>query len=335
MAAARRTATITATGKYLPERIMTNSDLEKIIETSDEWIRTRTGISERHIAAEGEATSDMSVKAVQQILDKRNLKPEEIDCILVATVTPDMLFPSTAALVQQKIGAPNAWGFDLSAACSGFLFALDTGTRLIESGQYKTVLVIGADTMSSIIDWEDRTTAVLFGDGAGAVLLEPSEDGSEGIMDSILRIDGSGADFLYMTGGGSRQPATVESVQNKEHYLRQDGRNVFKFAVKGMADISGELAERNKLSADDIKLFIPHQANQRIIDATADRLGLPLEKVLINIDKYANTTAGTLPLGIADAVEQKLLEPGDNLILAAFGAGFTWGSVFIKWGTAV
>jgi 3-oxoacyl-[acyl-carrier-protein] synthase-3 len=246
-----------------------------------------------------------------------------------------MLLPSTAALVQEKIGATNAWGFDLSAACSGFLFALDTGARFIESGQYNKILVIGADAMSTILDWEDRATAVLFGDGAGAVLLEPSEDGSTGIMDTILRIDGSGAEFLCMPAGGSRKPATVESIAAREHFIYQDGRIIFKYAVRGMADIAGELAERNNLTPDDIQLFIPHQANQRIIDATAERLGIPPEKVLINIDKYANTTAGTIPLGIADAVEQNRLKPGDNLILAAFGAGFTWGSAYIKWGTAV
>lgn len=327
-----RTAKITAVGKYLPEKVLTNQDLEKMMETSDEWIRSRTGIIERHIVGDGEVTSHMATRAAQEILRKRQIDPDEIDCIIVGTITPDMLFPATAALVQNNLGATNAWGFDLSAACSGFLYALDVGARLIESGQYNKILVIGADTMSSIMDYTDRTTSILFGDGAGAVLLEPCEDRSAGIMDSLLRTDGSGGDFLYMRAGGSLHPASKETVANKEHFLRQDGRAVYKFAIKWMADISSEVAERNGLKGKDIRLFIPHQANKRIIDATAERLGLTKDQVLSNIDLYANTTAATIPLGIADAVEQNRLAPGDNVILAAFGAGFTWGAMYIKWG---
>ena len=335
MPEARRIATITAVGKYLPERVLTNHDLEKMMDTSDEWILSRTGISQRHIVAEGEATSDMCTHAVRQILKKKGMDPSEIDCIIVATITPDMLFPSTAALVQDKLGASKAWGFDLSAACSGFLFGLDTATRFIESGQYEKIIVIGADTMSSVMDYEDRATSILFGDGAGAVLVEASKNDNEGIIDSILRIDGNGGKYLYMPAGGSLKPATAETVANRDHYLKQDGRNVYKYAVKGMADITAELAKRNNLSSDDITLFIPHQANQRIIDATAQRLGLREDQVLSNILNYGNTTAGTIPLGIADAVEEKRLRPGDNVLLAAFGAGFTWGSMYIKWGHVI
>ncbi len=326
-----RTARISAVGSYLPEKLLTNSDLEQIMETSDEWIRSRTGIIERHIVADGEASSAMATRAVQEILAKRDLDPAEIDCIIVATVTPDMIFPATACLVQNNIGATRAWGFDLSAACSGFLYALDTGARLVESGQYQYVLVIGVDTMSAIMDYEDRTTAILFGDGAGAVLLEPCEDGSEGVIDSILRCDGSGSEFLYIKAGGSLHPASAETVANREHFLRQDGRAVFKQAVKWMADVSSEVAQRNGLSGQDIKLFIPHQANKRIVDACAQRMGLSEEQLLVNIDRYGNTTAATIPLGMADAVRDGKLAPGDNVIIAAFGAGFTWGGMYIKW----
>lgn len=335
MPSARRTATITATGKYLPEHVLTNQDMEKMMDTSDEWIRSRTGISERHIVAKGEATSDMCTQAVLQILQKKEMDPSEIDCIIVATITPDMLFPSTAALVQNKIGATRAWGFDLSAACSGFLFGLDTATRFIESGQYEKIIVIGADAMSTVLDYEDRATAVLFGDGAGAVLVEACEDGSEGIIDSILRIDGDGGQYLYMPAGGSLNPATEETLANRDHYLKQDGRNVYKAAVKGMADVTAELAEKNNLKSEDIQLYIPHQANKRIIDAAAARLGLREDQVLSNISHYGNTTAGTIPLGIADAVEEKRLKPGDTVILAAFGAGYTWGAMYIKWGHVI
>ncbi len=326
-----RTARISAVGSYLPEKLLTNSDLEQMMETSDEWIRSRTGIIERHIVADGEASSDMATRAAQEIMAKRGLDPAEIDCIIVATVTPDMLFPATACLVQRNLGAGRAWGFDLSAACSGFLYALDTGARLVESGKYQCILVIGVDAMSTIMDYQDRTTSILFGDGAGAVLLEPCEDGSEGVIDSILRCDGSGGQFLYMKAGGSLHPASAETVANREHFLRQDGRAVFKPAVKYMADVSSEVAQRNGLSGPDIKLFIPHQANKRIVDACAQRMGLTKEQVLMNIDHYGNTTAATIPLGIADAVRDGKLAPGDNVIIAAFGAGFTWGGMYIKW----
>ncbi len=327
----RRTARITAVGSYLPEKVLSNFDLEKMMETNDAWIRSRTGIIERRIVGEGEASSYMATQACRQIIDKRGLDPAEIDCIIVGTVTPDMLFPATACLVQNNLGATNAWGYDLSAACSGVLFALDNGVRMVESGRYQKILVIGVDTMSSVMDYKDRTTSILFGDGAGAVLLEPCEDGSEGIIDSVLRCDGSGGDFLYMTAGGSLHPASAETVARDEHYLRQDGKVVFKQAVKWMADVSAEVMERNGLSGEDIKLFIPHQANKRIIDACAQRLGLSDDQVLVNIEYYANTTAGTIPLGMADAVRDNRLARGDNLIITAFGAGYTWGAVYIKW----
>ena len=325
-----RNANITAVGKYLPKNILTNADFEKMVDTNDEWIRTRTGIQERRIVDKGQASVEMSINAIQQILDSRDLDPTEIDAIIVGTVTPDMLFPSCAALIQYQIGATNAWGYDLSAACSGFIFALQSGSALIESGQCEKVIIVGVDTMSSILDYEDRNTCILFGDGAGAVLLEPSEE--YGIIDGIMRVDGGGGEFLKIPGGGSLHRTNHETVDKKMHYIQQDGRTVYKFAVKGMADVSYEVASRNNLTNDDIDLFIPHQANKRIIDAAAKRLGLPDEKVLINIDKYANTTAATIPIGIVEAVETKRLKKGDNLILASFGAGFTWGATYIKWG---
>lgn len=330
MKAKLRKANITAVGKYLPKNILSNTDLEKMVDTNDEWIRTRTGIQERRIVDKGQASVEMSINAIQQILDSRDLDPTEIDAIIVGTVTPDMLFPSCAALIQHQIGATNAWGYDLSAACSGFIFALQSGSALIESGQCEKVIIVGVDTMSSILDYEDRNTCILFGDGAGAVLLEPSEE--YGIIDGIMRVDGGGGEFLKMPGGGSLHRTTHETVDKKMHYIQQEGRTVYKFAVKGMADVSYEVASRNNLTNDDIDLFIPHQANKRIIDAAAKRLGLPDEKVLINIDKYANTTAATIPIGIVEAVETKRLKKGDNLILASFGAGFTWGATYIKWG---
>ena len=330
MKAKLRKANITAVGKYLPKNILSNTDLEKMVDTNDEWIRTRTGIQERRIVDKGQASVEMSINAIQQILDSRDLDPTEIDTIIVGTVTPDMLFPSCAALIQHQIGATNAWGYDLSAACSGFIFALQSGSALIESGQCEKVIIVGVDTMSSILDYEDRNTCILFGDGAGAVLLEPSEE--YGIIDGIMRVDGGGGEFLKMPGGGSLHRTSHETVDKKMHYIQQDGRTVYKFAVKGMADVSYEVASRNNLTNDDIDLFIPHQANKRIIDAAAKRLGLPDEKVLINIDKYANTTAATIPIGIVEAVETKRLKKGDNLILASFGAGFTWGATYIKWG---
>ena len=330
MKAKLRKANITAVGKYLPKNILSNTDLEKMVDTNDEWIRTRTGIQERRIVDKGQESVEMSINAIQQILDSRDLDPTEIDAIIVGTVTPDMLFPSCAALIQHQIGATNAWGYDLSAACSGFIFALQSGSALIESGQCEKVIIVGVDTMSSILDYEDRNTCILFGDGAGAVLLEPSE--KYGIIDGIMRVDGGGGEFLKMPGGGSLHRTTHETVDKKMHYIQQEGRTVYKFAVKGMADVSYEVASRNNLTNDDIDLFIPHQANKRIIDAAAKRLGLADEKVLINIDKYANTTAATIPIGIVEAVETKRLKKGDNLILASFGAGFTWGATYIKWG---
>jgi 3-oxoacyl-[acyl-carrier-protein] synthase III len=323
------TAAITAVGGYVPEDKLTNFDLEKLVDTNDEWIRTRTGIEERRILkGEGLGTSDLAAPAVLELCKKRGIDPLEIDCLIVATVTPDMVFPATANIVCDKIGAKNAWGFDLSAACSGFLFALTTGASYIESGRYKKVVVVGADKMSAIIDYSDRATCIIFGDGAGAVLLEPSTDGY-GVLDSILKSDGSGKEFLHMKAGGSVKPATMETVVAKEHYAYQEGQTVFKFAVKGMADVSAELMERNNLGADDVAWLVPHQANLRIIDATANRMGLSKEKVMINIQKYGNTTAGTLPLCLWDWENQ--LKKGDNIVLAAFGGGFTWGATWLKW----
>ena len=323
------TAAITALGGYVPEDRLTNADLEKMVETNDEWIRSRTGIEERRILkGEGLATSDMAVPVVLQICEKRGISPEEIDCIICATVTPDMVFPATANIIADKVGAKNAWGFDLSAACSGFLFALTTGASLIESRRYKKVLVIGADKMSAIVDYSDRQTCIIFGDGAGGVLLEPNTDGY-GIQDSILRSDGSGRQFLHMKAGGSLKPASAETVANKEHFVYQEGQSVFKFAVKGMADVSAELLERNGLTGDDIAWLVPHQANKRIIDATADRMRLSHDKVMINIQRYGNTTAGTIPLCLWEWRQE--LNKGDNIVLAAFGGGFTWGATLIKW----
>ncbi len=323
-------ANITATGKYLPKEVLTNHDMAKLVETSDEWIQTRTGIRERRKVQKGEATVDMSTNAVRDLMERYDLDAKEIDAIIVATVTPDMILPCSAALVQKNINAVNAWGYDLSAACSGFLFGLESGAALIESGRCKKVIVIGADTMSSILNYEDRNTCILFGDGAGAVLLEPSEE--FGIIDSELRIDGTGGEFLRVDGGGSLHPASHETVSNKLHYVRQDGKTVYKFAVRGMADISYEVAERNNLKGDDISLFIPHQANKRIIDAAAKRLGLKESQVMINIDTYANTTSATIPICIAEVSEKNMLNIGDNVIISTFGAGFSWGAMYLKWG---
>lgn len=324
------TASITAVGGYVPEDKLTNFDLEKMVDTNDEWIRTRTGIEERRILKEpGKGSSDMAVPAVLEILKKKNLSPLDIDCVICATVTPDMVFPATANIICDKIGATNAWGYDMSAACSGFLYALTTGAMYIESGRFKKVIVVGVDKMSAIIDYTDRATCIIFGDGAGAILLEPATDGT-GVLDSILRSDGSGRHYLHMKAGGSVKPATVETVMAKEHYAYQEGQAVFKFAVKGMADVSAELLERNGLTGDDISWLVPHQANLRIIDATANRMGLPKEKVMINIQKYGNTTAATLPLCLWDW--EKQLKKGDNIVLAAFGGGFTWGATWVKWG---
>jgi 3-oxoacyl-[acyl-carrier-protein] synthase III len=323
------TAAITGVGGYVPEYRLTNFELEKMVDTNDEWIRTRTGIEERRILkGEGLGSSDMAAPAVLELCRKRGIEPTEIDCIICATVTPDMVFPATANIIADKIGAVNAFGFDLSAACSGFLYALTTGASYIESGRYKKVVVVGVDKMSAIIDYSDRATCIIFGDGAGAVLLEPNHEGY-GVLDSILRSDGSGAKFLHMKAGGSVKPATVETVLAKEHFAYQEGQTVFKFAVKGMADVSYELLERNGLTADDVAWLVPHQANLRIIDATAHRMGLPKEKVMINIEKYGNTTAATLPLCLWDW--ESRLKKGDNIVLAAFGGGFTWGATWLKW----
>jgi 3-oxoacyl-[acyl-carrier-protein] synthase-3 len=323
------TAAITAVGGYVPETRLTNKDLEKMVDTNDEWIRTRTGIEERRILqGEGKATSDLVVPAVKEICEKRGLDPMDIDCLIVATVTPDMFFPSTANLACDRLGAKNAWGFDISAACSGFLYALTTGASLIESGRYKKVIVVGADKMSAIVDYSDRSTCIIFGDGAGAVLLEPDTEGY-GLLDTILRSDGSGCKHLHMKAGGSLKPASFETVAANEHYIYQEGQAVFKFAVKGMADVSAELLEKNGLTGNDIAWLVPHQANKRIIDATADRIGLSHDKVMVNIQRYGNTTAGTIPLCLWDW--ESKLKKGDKLVLAAFGGGFTWGASLVRW----
>ena len=327
-------ATITATAHHVPEKILTNYDIEKMVQTSDEWIQNRTGIKQRHIVSEDEASSDLSTHVANKLLKKRGIKPEKIDIIIVGTVTPDHLTPSTAAIVQNNINAQNAWAFDLSAACSGFLFGLETGSKLIESGKYKTVMVIGVDTMTSILDFKDRETCIIFGDGAGGVILEPSKS-DNGIISSILKTDGSGASSLNVLAGGSRKPATEETIANREHFIRQDGKKVFKFAVKRMSEVSKEVLLKNGLSGNDIKLFIPHQANKRIIDATGERCGIPKDRVLINIDRYGNTTAGTIPIALNEAVENKLINNGDYILLSAFGSGFTWGSILIKWDSRI
>jgi 3-oxoacyl-[acyl-carrier-protein] synthase III len=323
------TAAITAVGGFVPEDKLTNADLEKMVDTNDEWIRTRTGISERRILkGEGKGTSDMGAPAVLELCRKRGIDPSEIDCLICCTVTPDMVFPATANILCNKIGAVNAWGYDLQAACSGFLYGVTSGAMYIESGRFKKVVVVGTDKMSAIVDYSDRTTSVLFGDGAGAVLLEPNYDGY-GVLDSILRSDGSGAAYLHMKAGGSVKPSSIETVTAKEHYIYQEGQAVFKFAVKGMADVSAELLERNKLSGDDIAWLVPHQANKRIIDATANRMGLASEKVMLNIERYGNTTSGTIPLCLWEW--EKQLNKGDLIVLAAFGGGFTWGATLVKW----
>ncbi|WP_343668668.1 beta-ketoacyl-ACP synthase III [Chitinophaga sp.] len=323
------TAAITAVGGYVPDYVLSNKELEKLVDTTDEWIITRTGITERRILkGEGKGTSELCVPVALEICRKRGITPADIDLIIVATVTPDMVFPATANVVADKIGAKNAFGFDIAAACSGFLYALDTGARFIESGRYKKVMVIGADKMSSIIDYTDRTTCIIFGDGGAGVLLEPNEEGY-GLIDSILKSDGHGREYLHMKAGGSAKPASIETVTNREHYVYQEGKMVFKYAVANMADAAAEIMERNKLSSDDIAWLVPHQANKRIIDATAHRMGLPEEKVMMNIQRYGNTTAGTLPLCLWDY--EKQLKKGDNLVLAAFGGGFTWGATYLKW----
>lgn len=323
-------ATITAVGHYVPEKVLTNRELETMVDTTDEWIRTRTGIRERRILERG-ATSDLCVGAIKDLMSRRRIDPEEIEIIIIATISPDMFFPSTACLVQQRIGAKKAWGFDVSAACSGFLYALVTGAQFIESGKYSKVLVVGADKMSSIIDYTDRNTCILFGDGGAAVLLEPSDDPSYGLIDHRLYSDGSGGDYLCMKGGGSLYPPTHETVDKKMHYIFQDGKAVFKVAVIGMADVSAEIMERNKLTGKDVDWLVPHQANLRIVDATADRMGLDRSKVMINIDKYGNTTAATIPLCLSEWWQCGKLKRGHKIVLASFGAGYTWGAAYIRW----
>ena len=323
-------AKITATAHSTPEGVMTNFDIEKLVDTSDEWIRSRTGITQRHVVSENEASSDISTRIAVSLLKKSGIDPDEIDVIIIGTVTPDHFRPSTAALVQKNIGASNAWGYDLSAACSGFLYGLETGANFIASGKYKKIMVIGVDIMTSILDFQDRDTCVIFGDGGGGVILEPTSSKS-GIVDSILHMDGSGGEYLIVPGGGSRMPATKKSVDDRAHYIKQDGKTVFKHAVKGMADVSEKILSRNNLTGDDIALFIPHQANKRIIDSAANRCGISEEKVLINIDRYGNTTAGTIPIAINEAINDKRIKDGDYVLLASFGAGFTWGSILLKW----
>ncbi|MFM7684005.1 MAG: beta-ketoacyl-ACP synthase III [Bacteroidota bacterium] len=321
------TAAITGVQGFVPKDVLSNEDLAKIVDTSDEWITTRTGIKERRIMKNG-ASSDMAVEAVKGLLEKTNTNPLEIDLVVLATVTPDYPFPSTANLLCDKAGLKNAWGFDLKAACSGFIYAISTGAQFIETGRYKKVIVVGVDKMTSILDYQDRTTCVIFGDGAGAVLLEPNNEGL-GVIDFILRSDGSGVEFLVQPAGGSLNPPTVETVEKRMHFVKQEGKQVFKFAVTNMAEVSAEIMDKNNLTSDDVDWLVPHQANLRIIDATADRMGLPKEKVMINIEKYGNTTAGTLPLCLWDY--EKQLKKGDTLILSAFGGGFTWGAVYLKW----
>nr|WP_199081260.1 beta-ketoacyl-ACP synthase III [Pedobacter sp. ASV19] len=322
-------AAITAVHGYVPEYILTNKELESIVETTDEWITSRTGIKERRILkGEGLGTSDMAVHAVNGLLKKRGISAEEIELIIFCTTTPDMPFPASANILADKIGAKNAWGYDLQAACSGFIFGLSTGSQFIESGKHKKVLVVGGDKMSSIINYQDRTTCIIFGDGCGAVLLEPNEEGN-GIIDSVLHSDGSGRQYLHQKAGGSARPASHETIDNHEHFVHQEGQAVFKFAVTNMADVAAKIMERNALTSEQVTWLVPHQANKRIIDATASRMGLGADKVMINIERYGNTTNGTIPLCLWEW--ESKLKKGDNLILAAFGGGFTWGSVYLKW----
>lgn len=322
-------AAITAVNGYVPDYVLTNAELETMVDTSDEWITSRTGIKERRILkGEGLGTSDMAVHAVNGLLKKRGIDAKEIELIIFCTTTPDFTFPATANVLADKVGATNAWGYDLQAACSGFIFGLSTGASFIESGKHKKVLVVGGDKMSSIINYEDRTTCIIFGDGCGCALLEPNEEGL-GIQDSILRTDGSGRDFLGMKAGGSVKPATHESIDAREHFAHQEGPTVFKFAVTNMADVAAEIMERNSLTSDDVAWLVPHQANKRIIDATANRMGVTTDKVMINIERYGNTTNGTIPLCLWEW--ESRLKKGDNIVLAAFGGGFTWGSVYLKW----
>ena len=324
-------AKISALGTYVPPRLLTNADLEKMVDTSNDWIMARVGIRERHIVDKGVATSDLAVEAAKKALAQRGLVPTDIEAIIIGTVTPDMFFPSTACVVQHKLGCKGAWGFDLSGACSAFLYSLQTGAQFIATGTHKRVLVIGSDVMSSIIDYTDRATCVIFGDGAGAVILEAAENDDEGIIDFIHEIDGSGSQFLYMPGGGSLNPSTKETVEKKMHYVHQDGQQVFKFAVRKQTEACERLLARNGLKGTDIDAFIPHQANLRIISATADRLGLRPEAVIVNIDRYGNTTAGTIPLAMNTAIEEGKLKKGSLVLAASVGAGFTIGATLMRW----
>lgn len=322
-------AAITAVSGYVPDYILTNAELEKMVDTTDEWIQTRTGIKERRILkGEGLGTSDIAAEAIKKLFEKTGITPDEIDLLICATTTPDFTFPATANVIADKVGIKNAFGFDVNAACSGFLYALTTGSQFIESGKFKKVLVVGADKMSSILNYEDRATCIIFGDGGGCVLLEPNDEGN-GIIDSVLRSDGSGRVHLHQKAGGSVKPATMETVMNKEHFVYQEGQTVFKFAVKNMADVAAEIMERNQLTGDNVAWLVPHQANKRIISATAERMNLSEEKVMINIERFGNTTNGTLPLCLWEW--EKKLHKGDNIVLAAFGGGFTWGATYIKW----
>ena len=322
---------ISALGTYVPPRLLTNADLEKMVDTTDEWILARVGIRERHIVEKGVATSDLAVEAAKKALAQRGLTPTDLDAIIVGTVTPDFFFPSTACLVQHKLGATGVWGFDLSAACSAFIYAVQTGAQFIATGTHKRILVIGADVMSSVIDYTDRATCVIFGDGAGAVILEPADDDSVGLIDFIHEIDGSGGCSLYMPGGGSLNPSSRETVDKRMHYVHQDGQQVFKFAVRKQTEACLKLLERNGLKGSDIDVFIPHQANLRIINATADRLGLRPESVIVNIDRFGNTTAGTIPLAMNTAIEEGKLKKGNLVLMAAVGAGFTVGAALLRW----
>jgi len=326
----RIAAKITGVAGYVPPKVQTNADLEKIVDTNDEWIRTRTGIRERRVAEPGVASSHMAVEAAKCLLSKTNTDPNEIDLIVLASVTPDMFFPATACLIQERIGAKKAWGFDLSAACSGFVYALTVGAQFVGNGTHKKALIIGSDKMTSILDYRDRATCVLFGDGAGAVLVEPARDG-EGILDFTHDVDGSGGQYLYMPGGGSLHPSSCETVEKRMHYVHQEGSQVFKYAVRRMAEMAANLLERNGLKGEDLALVVPHQANLRIIRATQERLGIPDEKMMVNIDRYGNTTAGTIPLGLCDAIEEGRLRKGDLVMLVAVGAGYTSGGMLMRW----
>ena len=326
----RIAAKITGISCYAPPRVVTNDDLAKRVETSDEWIRTRTGIIERHYVDPGMATSHMATEAARQLLTEKDIDPNSIDLIILASVTPDMFFPATACLIQDRLGASNAWGFDLSAACSGFVYALTVGAQFVGAGTHKRALIIGSDTMSSILDFQDRATCVLFGDAAGAVLVEPAQDG-EGILDFIHDVDGSGGCHLYMPGGGSLNPSSHETVEKRMHYVHQEGQQVFKYAVRRMADTAAQLLERNGLTGEDLAVVVPHQANLRIIRATQERIGVPDEKVMVNIDRYGNTTAATIPLGLRDAVESRKLQKGDFALIVAVGAGYTTGGILLRW----